>query len=73
MGVTARDTDLAPELTVTVDGAFWSPFGPTVTSGVLDLDLLVTRRTDPLAYAVDRLLDLADGRPPGDDGVLNIR
>ena len=73
MGVTAMDTDLPPELTVTVDGAFWSPFGPTVTSGVLDIDLLVTRRTDPLAHAVDRLLDLAEGRPPGDDGVLNIR
>ena len=73
MGVTAVGTDLPPELTVTVDGAFWSPFGPTVTSGVLDIDLLVTRRTDPLAYAVDRLLDLAEGRPPGDDGVLNIR
>jgi len=40
---------------------------------VLDLDLLVTRRTDPLAYAVDRLLDLAEGRPSGDDNVLNIR
>ncbi len=73
MGVTARETNLPPELTVTVDGAFWSPFAPTVTSGVLDVDLLVTRRTDPLAYAVDRLLDLAEGRPPGDDGVLNIR
>ena len=73
MGVPAVDTDLSPELTVTVDGAFWSPFGPTVTAGVLDVDLLVTRRTDPLSYAVDRLLDLADGRPPGDDGVLNIR
>jgi len=73
MGVRAVDTDLAPELTVTVDGAFWSPFGPTVTSGVPDVDLLVTRRTDPLAHAVDRLLDLAEGRPAGDDGVLNIR
>lgn len=73
MGVAARDAELPPELTVSADGAFWSPFGPTVTSGVLDVDLLVTRRTDPLAYAVDRLLDLAEGRPPGDDGVLNIR
>ncbi len=73
MGVPARNTDLPPELTVTVDGVFWSPFGPTVTSGVLDVDLLVTRRTEPLAHAVDRLLDLAEGRPPGDDGVLNIR
>jgi len=40
---------------------------------VLDVDLLVTRRTDPLAYAVDRMLDLAAGRPPGEDGVLSIR
>jgi len=73
MGVPAVDTDLSPELTVTAGGAFWSPFGPTVTAGVLDIDLLVTRRTDPLAGAVDRLLDLADDRPPGNDGVLNIR
>ena len=73
MGVPAVDTGLPPEPTVTVDGAFWSPFGPTFTGGVLDVDLLVTRRTDPLSYAVERLLDLADGRPPGHDGVLNIR
>lgn len=73
MGVPAGASALEPELTITVDGAFWSPFGPTVTAGVPDVDLLVTRSTDPLAGAVERLLDLAEGRPSGDDGVLNIR
>ena len=73
MGVSARYTDLDPELTITVDGAFWSPFAPTVTGGVLDVDLLVTRSSDPFDGAVERFLDLADGRPPGDDQKLNIR
>jgi len=73
MGITARHTDLDPEFTATIDGAFWSPFGPTVAGGVLDVDLLITRITDPLHRAVDRFLDLAEQRPPGNDGVLNIR
>ena len=73
LGISARQTDLEPELTVTVDGVFWSPFGPTVTDGVLDIDLLVTRNADPLQAALHRLLDLVQQRPPGDDKVLNIR
>ena len=73
LGISARYTDLEPELTVTVDGVFWSPFGPTVTDGVLDIDLLVTRNADPLQAALHRLLDLVQQRPPGDDKVLNIR
>lgn len=73
LGVPARYTDLEPELTITVDGVFWSPFAPTVNGGVLDIDLLVTRSSDPFARAVDRFLDLADDRPVGDDQTLNIR
>ena len=73
LGVSARYTDLEPELTITVDGAFWSPFAPTVSGGVLDIDLLVTRSSDPIDRAVERFLDLADDRPLGDDQTLNIR
>ena len=47
-GVDVESADLPAELTITADGAFWSPFGPTVAGGVLDTDLLVTRTTDPL-------------------------
>ncbi|MDQ4089568.1 MAG: hypothetical protein M3163_04590, partial [Actinomycetota bacterium] len=43
MGVRATVADLPPELTITADGAFWSPFGPTVRDDRVDMDLLVTR------------------------------
>ncbi len=73
MGVEARQPDLPAELTITADGAFWSPFGPTVHSGQLDTDLLITRTTSPLRTPADALLRLVNGRPPGDDARLNIR
>ncbi len=73
MGVRATVADLPPELTITADGAFWSPFGPTVRDGHLDTDLLVTRTTDPLRIPAEALARLVDGRPPGDDARLGIR
>jgi len=73
MGVRATVADLPPELTITTDGAFWSPFGPTVKDGVLDTDLLVTRTTDPLATPAAALARIVEGRPPGDDAGLGIR
>jgi hypothetical protein len=52
-----------------VDGAFWSPFDPTVHNGVVDADLLITRTTGPLAART-----AAPGeRPVGADVSLNIR
>ena len=42
LGMKAALTDLPPELTLTADGSFWSPFGPTVHGGRLDTDLLLT-------------------------------
>lgn len=72
-GVAAGVNDLPPELTVTADGAFWSPFGPTVQGGRLDTDLLLTRTTDPLSVPAHTLLGLVEGRPPGTDSTLNIR
>jgi MoaA/NifB/PqqE/SkfB family radical SAM enzyme len=73
MGVAVRPDDLPPELTVTADGAFWSPFGPTVTDGRLDTDLLLTRTTAPLSVPATVLLRLVEGRPAGTDAALGIR
>lgn len=73
IGVRATVSDLPPELTITTDGAFWSPFGPTVREGRLDTDLLVTRTTDPLSVPAAALARLVEGRPPGDDARLGIR
>ncbi len=71
--VAAASSDLPPELTITADGAFWSPFGPTVHDGRLDTDLLLSRTTDPLGIPAELLLRLVDGRRPGADTTLNIR
>lgn len=73
LGVVARYLDLEPELTVTADGAFWSPFAPTVTHGVLDIDLLLTRTVRPLRRPVDAMLSVMGARPEGADSTLNIR
>lgn len=74
LGVAVTPADLPAELTITADGAFWSPFGPTVHGGQLDTDLLVTRTTTPLRVPAAALLRLLlRGRPPGADTQLNIR
>jgi MoaA/NifB/PqqE/SkfB family radical SAM enzyme len=73
LGVRAAQSDLPAELTITADGAFWSPFGPTVRGGRLDTDLLITRTTRPLDVPAAALLRLVQGRPAGSDSTLNIR
>jgi MoaA/NifB/PqqE/SkfB family radical SAM enzyme len=73
LGVAVTPADLPAELTITADGAFWSPFGPTVHGGQLDTDLLITRTTTPLRVPAAALLRLVRGRPPGADTQLNIR
>jgi len=73
MGVEAQVADLPPELTISADGAFWSPFGPTVHSGALDTDLLVSRTTSPLQKPAGILLGLVQGRPAGEDSKLGIK
>lgn len=73
MGVVARYLDLEPELTITADGAFWSPFAPTVRKGVLDTDLLLTRTVRPLQRPLDAMLTVVGARPEGADSTLNIR
>src|SRR5207244_7465116 len=59
MGVEAGPAELPAELTITVDGAFWSPFGPTVHGGRLDTDLLITRTTRPLTIPATAMLKIA--------------
>jgi len=73
LGVDAGPSDLPAELTITTDGAFWSPFGPTVHGGQLDTDLLVTRTTTPLSVPASALLRIARDRPQGADAQLHIR
>jgi MoaA/NifB/PqqE/SkfB family radical SAM enzyme len=73
LGVVADQIDLPAELTITADGAFWSPFGPTVHRGVVDTDLLITRTTRPLSVPARALLRLVDQQPQGHDTALNIR
>jgi MoaA/NifB/PqqE/SkfB family radical SAM enzyme len=64
MGSSAGFSELFPELTITADGAFWSPFAPTVLGGRLDTDLLVSRTTDPLETAANLMLELIGDSDP---------
>jgi len=73
LGVLAGFEQLEPELTITADGAFASPFGPTVRAGVLDTDLLVTRTTSPLAVPAGALARVVGDRAEADDARLGIR
>jgi MoaA/NifB/PqqE/SkfB family radical SAM enzyme len=73
LGVVAEPKDLFAELTLTADGAFWSPFAPTVHAGRLDTDLLLTRQRLPLDGPARALLAVADANPEGHDATLNIR
>ncbi len=63
LGVDATVSELPAELTITADGAFWSPFGPTVHGGRLDTDLLITRTTSPLSIPANAMLKVAGGVP----------
>jgi MoaA/NifB/PqqE/SkfB family radical SAM enzyme len=73
LGVVPSETDILPELTITADGAFLNPFGPTVRHGRTDLDLLVGRQVAPLSAAVERFLRIAADQPAGTDVARNIR
>ncbi len=73
MGLLAGFEQLDPELTVTADGAFWSPVGPTVRDGRLDTDMLLTRTTAPLATPVAALMRTLAERRDGEDARLGIK
>lgn len=63
LGEQAGVEELPAEVTVTVDGLFWSPFAPTVRGGRLDTDLLVSRQTAPLSAGVRKMLRLLGQAP----------
>ena len=73
MGVLAGFEQLEPELTLTADGAFYSPFGPTVRGGQLDTDLLVSRTTAPVREPAETLARIVANRPAGNDASIGIR
>jgi MoaA/NifB/PqqE/SkfB family radical SAM enzyme len=73
MGLAAAFEQLEPELTLTAEGAFASPFGPTVHGGAMDTDLLVTRATAPLSVPAGALARIAGSRDSGQDARLGIR
>jgi len=72
MGVPAGFEQLEPELTLTADGAFYSPFAPTIRGGKLDTDLLVSRTTTPVRAPAATLARIVEKRPAGNDASLDI-
>ncbi|HKJ56779.1 MAG TPA: radical SAM protein [Nitriliruptoraceae bacterium] len=67
MGTTITFDEFPAELAVSVDGAYWGPFGPGVTNGVGDTDLLLTRTIEPLRVPAEAMLRVAGGRPAGSE------
>jgi len=66
LGVHAPLEKLSPELTITSEGAFWSPFAPTYVNGKLQTDLLICRKTSPLSVPAEILLDFMQQVPKSD-------
>jgi len=73
MGLAVGFDEIEPELTITADGAFASPFGPTIRAGELDTDLLVTRTVAPLSVPAGALARLVGSAESGRDARLGIR
>ena len=73
MGTTLEYHQFPPELTISVDGAYWGAFGPSFTDGVPATDLLLTRTIDPIATPAAVLQRITEGRPAGADAALGIR
>jgi len=63
LGESAGPADVPPELTITVDGAFWSPASPTITEGRLDVGERLTLTIRPLDSAVAAMLRYAAELP----------
>ncbi len=73
LGVPLGPHDVLPELTLTAEGAFLHPFGPTVRNGVTDLDLRVGPAILPLEEPLRAFLAAVARTPAGDDVVRNVR
>lgn len=73
-GVHAGQPELFPELTITSDGAYWSPFGSTAAPGKpLDTEMLLTRQIEPLHKPLDVLVSQLRATPPSADALIGIR
>ena len=59
LGNPADAADVPPELTITIDGAFWSPASPTILDGELDVGERLTHKIWPLDHAASAMLDYA--------------
>ncbi len=66
LGIVARLEDLPAELTLTAEGAFWSPASPTVRADRLEIGELLTRTIAPLSIPLTAMLRYAanGGVPP---------
>jgi MoaA/NifB/PqqE/SkfB family radical SAM enzyme len=61
VGIDVGLNDLPAELTLTSEGAYWSPAAPTVRDGLLDTDYLLTRTIVPLEIPARAMLRFAAG------------
>ncbi|GAC1418024.1 MAG: hypothetical protein NVSMB64_27770 [Candidatus Velthaea sp.] len=66
LGADVAFEDLPPELTLTAEGAFWSPAAPTVSGGKLDVDYLLTRTIRPLTIPLGAMQRVAQMQPRAD-------
>jgi len=74
LGVRAGQPELFPELTITSDGAYWSPFGSTSAPGKpLDTEMLLTRQIEPLHKPLGVLISQLRATPPSADALIGIR
>ena len=73
LGTPLEYDEYPPELSISVEGAYWGAFGPSFRNGVGDTDLLLTRTIEPLATPTAALMRIASGRPAGADSKLGIR
>jgi MoaA/NifB/PqqE/SkfB family radical SAM enzyme len=73
-GIDAGEAELFPELTLTADGAFYSPFAPTaLRGGAIDPALQVADEIEPLAVAATALAERVARRTTGADALTGIR
>ena len=73
MGTELAYDQFPPELSISVDGAYWGAFGPSFQNGIGDTDLLLTRTINPISTPAAALHRIASGRPHGADTQLGIR
>jgi len=62
LGIGTTLDDVPAELTITAEGSYWSPAGPTVSNGSLETDYLLTRTTRQLAIPLAAMRRFAGDR-----------